>query len=341
MWHHGASAKSDPFQALVSSIGNDVPTDIWAGFAYASLRGAVRLRDAIVANPHLKGCRKHVCIGLHHGITEPAALTLLRDMENTKLDLFVPGKSLTASSLVSKPLYHPKFCFVKCLSKTDYWMIGSANLTAAAISPAGTNVEICSIDAKSGPAKARYRLSFAEMMNALKPHLRSADPSIISRYAKIRSAFLLQNRIILDQIEEPAGISLSKEFFVEVGAGSGMDRHQVEFNRELAGFFTKPQKKRVDFTLARGNHVWTNRPLTPKKTSFGVDIFRLGMPTIKSGGEAIAHRAIKFSRTPDPQRFVFDVDDIGGSKYNQWFSDCNKHGHVGQTAGGRVYGYVF
>src|SRR5690606_9273371 len=159
--------------------------------------------------------------------------------------LYVPGQSLSEKSLVSKPIFHPKYCFVRCSSEYDFWMIGSANLTAAAISPNGTNIEVCSIEARTGPDQLRYRKSHRKMIGALNPHLRLADGALISRYANIRSTFLKKNRIILDQVEESAGISKSREFFIEVGAGCGMDRHQVEFNRELASFFMPPTTQRV------------------------------------------------------------------------------------------------
>lgn len=340
MWKHGPSGNTDPFQELISLTGAGAVSSLTAGFAYASLQGAIQLRDALNSVAKTKTCKKSFYIGLHHGITEPGAIRILRELENSTVYLFCPTDSVTEKSLISKPLYHPKYCYFRG-SGADYCIIGSANLTSSAVGVGGHNIELCVIEAKKGAERSSYRSMLNQWDIELQKHLKIADNGTIEKYAKARLSFLEKNKIIFDYIEPPIDIALASDLFIQVGAGSGIDRHQVEFNLSLAKFFGTPSKSRVDFTLSRGTSLWFNRPLTPKKTTFGVDIYRLGMPTVKSNGEEIAHRAIRFKRTSQSSRFEFEIDDVGGQRYKKWLRDCNKNGHLGQTSGGRIFGYVF
>src|SRR5690606_12259519 len=100
----------------------------------------------------------------------------------------------------------------------------------------------------------------------------------IARYSSVRLGALIKNPDLLRIAEPEASISAARTFWIEVGKASGMDRHQVEFSASLAPFFGEPVTKRVDLTLRSKTNTWNNRPLSYKKTTFNVEIWRLGMP---------------------------------------------------------------
>ena len=60
---------------------------------------------------------------------------------------------------------------------------------------------------------------------------------------------------------------------------SGGSRNPVEFNRELAAFFGEPVSEQRQIHIEVGSEAWDDRPLSPKTTTFGADIWRLGLPT--------------------------------------------------------------
>ena len=65
------------------------------------------------------------------------------------------------------------------------------------------------------------------------------------------------------------------------------------------------------------------------------------MPTQNSGGEPIAERAIRFSRTDDPNAFEFEITDRQSRTFTGWENAANTHGHLGATHGQRSQRYGF
>jgi hypothetical protein len=86
-------------------------------------------------------------IGVHHGITEPAALRSILSVPNSIGRLFTVGGSLSQRELRARPTFHAKIVAIeeKAGSNTNLTEIvtSSANLTSAALGNggAGTNYE--------------------------------------------------------------------------------------------------------------------------------------------------------------------------------------------------------
>jgi hypothetical protein len=171
----------------------------------------------------------------------------------------------------------------------------------------------------------------------------SVDARVVARYAAIRLQLMERNPILRTAAGPPSNTSQSSHFFIEVGAASGPPgrRHQVEFPESIVGFFGRAMRRRRDLTLRCNGSVWRDRPLSYKVTTFGVRIWRLGMPTQTNGGEPIAHRAIRFTRTVDPRLFEFEVADLGSRRVIEWERAANQNGHLGTTQGQhpRLYGF--
>src|SRR5262249_36533064 len=110
---------------------------------------------------------------------------------------------------------------------------------------------------------------------------RRLDRRLISAYGELRRRLLGENPVLRFVTEVPPSIATASFFFSEVGAASGPpeERHQIEFPAALARFFGEVQRHRRDLTLRRDGVMWRGRPLSYKRTTFGVEIWRLGMPT--------------------------------------------------------------
>jgi len=151
------------------------------------------------------------------------------------------------------------------------------------------------------------------------------------------------NPDVLASFEPPEDIGSAQELWIEVGKGSGIQRHQVEFNEYLASFFGPVTRGKTILTLRKDGREWDDRPLTHKTTSFGVRIWRLGMPTISKGGVKVKNRVVKFSRKPKPRTFEIEVTDPDSATADRWERRSNRHGHVGRTRGAhpRRWGIVW
>ena len=317
------------------------PKLLLAGFAYVTTKGVNTLIHSLDSSAW-KNMEKRFLIGVHQGITEPQALRMLRSQPKSSLRAYVPGQKLTQAALFSTPLYHPKtMLFRKGKGpKRELFVVSSANLTGSAIGPNSRNYEcgqVTSLEAHNSIGQ-----EFSSWWTGIWNNSRGVDTKFIKSYSSIRIRSFKKNPDLLRLVEPADDIQSATSFWIEVGKASGIERHQVEFPTSLASFFGKPQKKRIDLTLMRKNKMWSGRPLTHKRTTYGVDIWRLGMPTIKKGGEPIQDRVILFKRTPDVDRFEFEIADQGSSQSEKWLQESSAFGHLGRTGGShsRQYGYV-
>ena len=339
LWTHGGTKSDNPFLKIGEYLKADEIVSITGGFAYATLSGVSRLIDALDSQG-MKSIPKDVVVGIHQGITEPRAIRVLSDLPNTQVRVFANSKKPTMKTLFENPIYHPKFVSAIDKKGRAVWIVGSANLTNAALGANGSNFELAVISSISKRENDRISLDIASWRKLQEGNLRKPNDTFLDAYSEARISALKANPSLVPLAEWSGDIAQAKWLFLEVGAGSGMDRHQVEFTEGLAQFFGKPKTSRIDLRLGEGNALWSGRPLTPKVTTFGVTIYRLGMPTVKSGGEPIAHRVIRFERTDEVDRFRFNVTDSNSASHSDWMSDASLYGHLGLTSGGRQFGYA-
>lgn len=341
-----ASTQHDCYGRLTETL-SQVPRSsvLRGGFAFVSWGGAQTLIDRLHATPGWVKREKHFLVGLFQGITEPAALDLLRTVPNTTLKVFLPRKRLDEQSLFTKPMFHPKVLAItsRAGKKLSFIQVSSANLTVSAIGILPQNHELgVSLSDVSGNIDSDD--AFMSWWTGLWNSGRIASPKLIADYASIRRKFVKKNPIVLSNLDPPTEIATAETFFIEVGAGSGPpgQRHQVEFTESLAQFFGTVVRGRRDVTLRRSGQEWTGRPLSYKRTTYGVEIWRLGMPTQASGGVPVAERAIMFRRTAVPNVFDFEVSKVSASAYSEWVRDANRYGHLGATHGlrQRQFGFV-
>ena len=93
-----ASQAHHSFSDFAQALGTaDVTTTtVKGGFAYATIGGVGAFLEAVGGSPGWDDVTKQFLIGIHHAITEPAALQSLRALDNSAVKVFVPTRSLTA-----------------------------------------------------------------------------------------------------------------------------------------------------------------------------------------------------------------------------------------------------
>jgi hypothetical protein len=220
---------------------------------------------------------------------------------------------------------------------------GSANLTGAAIGSKARNFE-------AGLAwKGDVELGVAQQFTAWWEDAWSggikATQAIIEKYVKERDKFLIKNPGVLLETSPhlPAELQDATILWVEAGDMSGGSRNQVEFNADLAAFFGPVSADQRLLTITSAKNRWSDRPLSPKQTTFGGNIWRLSLPTVAMGGFVYPGRTIWFKKeeTPNGTQYRLDVADIESAKAKAWREDTHRTGVVGRTGGGggRSYGF--
>lgn len=314
------------------------------GFAYASESGLEVLLGALEGIESWATTSKRWILGLHQGITEPAAIQRIGSLENSQVRLFIPGERLTLESLLIGPRFHAK---TVCIDRSPNHILtclltGSANLTAAALADAARNYE-AGIALYSGLIPRNLGVAFNHWWEDAWNASTEVSEAIISQYIKLRDEFLRRNLDALTGFDPPSlrKVKIASALWIEAGAMSGGSRNQVEFNRGLTAFFGPIKLSSRTLRITAQRHVWDDRPLTPKTTTFGVEIWRLSLPTYNQGGFAYPGKVIQFRRQQDSQGLLFELDvaDIDSLQYRRWRENAHRHGYLGITSGNRSYGF--
>ena len=171
--------------------------------------------------------------------------------------------------------------------------------------------------------------------------------SILEEYSRIRGQFRRANPELLQLVEPPTvpEVGRATEMWIEAGAMSGGARNQIEFNEEVAAFFGSPSASKRVVEIEYGHLVDSMRPLTPKVTTYGVRIWRLGLPTTVDYAGKIVHLKRLPGITGHPRRFRLEIAEKGVRLARKWYDATNDSGYVGWTrrAGGknaRQYGLL-
>src|SRR5262249_31588011 len=146
-------------------------------------------------------------VGVHHGITEPAALRTLIDLPNSTSRLFTVKGSLSASELRARPMFHAKIVAVEAQSGRRGQLAGivtsSANLTSAALGQtnSGVNYEAgAAISISDAVTKAKW----SAWWQAAWHQGISLSSQSVDRYERLRDRFVKEHDIALDLVDPPS-----------------------------------------------------------------------------------------------------------------------------------------
>ena len=311
------------------------PRRLRAGFAFATVAGVQAFLREVSSEPEWTAIEKRFLVGIAQGITEPRALEVIRSIPNAETRIFLARKRLDSRAPFDQVRFHAKVACLDPHPGADAWIsVSSANLTSSAMGSDPKNYEFgvsCRLNSLA-ENKGFYSL-FDPWWKSAWNSSTVVSNDILARYSDIRDRLVQANPVILASVDPPENIATATDLWIEVGKGSGIQRHQVEFNEYLASFFGPVNEGKTILTLRRAGKEWDDRPLTHKKTTYDVDIWRLGMPTISKGGVEVKNRIVKFSRRPQNLTFEIEVCDRDSALARQWERRSNRHGHVAQTRG--------
>lgn len=316
------------------------------GFAYVSYSGLDSLLSELSDVPNWRDSRKEWIVGLHHGITEPNALERICALSNCSVSVFAGANRLSMTSLAIGQLFHAKLVWLTSASivrrRPICLLASSANMTGAALGSEARNYE-AGVALFGATVPSTQVVALEEWWNEAKSAALKATDAVLDQYARLRSMFLQRNPDSLAGVDPPslAQLRSSKTLWIEAGAMSGGSRNQVEFSRDLAAFFGRvTHGTRLLRIKAKGKE-WDDRPLAHKVTTFGVDIWRLSLPTVSGGGFEYPGTVIRIDRTMDRDGEYFEVSvaepsDRGAAR---WHATAHRHGYVGVTSGHRSFGF--
>lgn len=333
----------DGGELKINGVQADAKDDVSIICPYVSHAGLESLSAALPGQLIERANCKWI-VGIDSGLTEPSALCSIMQKYTNRSFLFLPSKRIVASSLESRPRLHAKVVAVTRAGsgQVSHLVVGSANITRAAIGPLASNYEAVATIADASRVISRDFFAWQKSVLSQCVPLTNAR---IRQYAKVRDGFLRQNRAIYSLLDPPApkNIRDARCLWMECGQMSGPPghRHQIEFSSELAAYFGAHDRDTTVRIKLQGG-VWQLRPLSYRNEHHYVPIWRLGLLTRRMGGPVYQGRVIHFERDLNDERsFVIDVQDYGHSSVEQWMVASNSRGVVGHTrsgADGRCYG---
>jgi HKD family nuclease len=317
--HGRPGAGVDLKRHLVDALSgpSQSPLRLRAGFAYVTRTGIKEVFDDLAALPRWRDTKKRWLVGIHHAISEPVAISALVNLPNSEVRLALCNLSMQ-SAILGRQMFHAKVLGIDVGKKhvLSTLIAGSANLTGAAIGPRARNFEIgfaCKAD-----VDAKVAAQFGHWWDDAWEEGVSATSLIIDEYVRNRDLFLRANPDVLVETSMPSAsaVSAANMLWIEAGSMSGGSRNQVEFSADLAAFFGPVVEQRRLLTIVVGSNSWSDRPLTPKRTTFDVGIWRLSLPTAARSGFEYPGRTICFSKeeTASGTEYRLDVADDESAK---------------------------
>ena len=87
--------------------------------------------------------------------------------------------------------------------------------------------------------------------------------------------------------------------------------------------------------------MFTNRPLSYKVTTFGVEIWRFSLPTEHQAGVTYPGKVIRFRKVTQNSelQYVLEVAEVVSTDEQAWRNAANRQGYIGETNGDRAFGF--
>lgn len=327
--------------ALMSFLSSNACREAQCAFAYVSVAGLADSVHSIFAK-ECQSLRKRWVVGIHNGITEPAALESLVDHPNSQVRVYSPTGKINRAALYGDEKLHSKAFFLNG-DAASLLIVGSANLTRSAIGIHASNYEAgAAILTGDDALRNRFNRWFTCIWKESLP----VSVRIVDRYSQLRERFLKEHKVILPRLDEVPDNAMGtrQHFWIEAGAMSGGDRNQIEFGPSLAAFFGNLVRGTVRVRVQWQGVTRDDRPLSYKITQWNTEIWRLSLTTSRQGGPAYPNQIIHFTRAQDEngELYTLDVAPSNSAKARSWRRQANRLGTLAMTGLGvgtvREYG---
>lgn len=318
-------------QAVEQFIAHPGCNTAHCAFAYVSLAGLSESIGPVLQIEEHNHIAKQWIVGIHNGITEPAAIEALTHHNNSDVRIYSPTRRINRAALFGCEKMHAKSI---CLTgdKRHLFAIGSANLTRAAVGIHCTNYEAGIL---LNTPDQRLHASFINWFTSLWNESIPASGNAIDKYSRLRDTFLRDNKVILPRLDEaPHDEMVARQhLWIEAGAMSGGDRNQIEFGPALAVFFGDLVRGQRNLTLRWHDITRTDRPLSYKVTKWNTEIWRLSMITSNQGGPSYPDQIVHFSKSrgADGDMFLIEVASPPSHQARRWRMLANRTGTLAMT----------
>lgn len=135
-------------------------------------------------------------------------------------------------------------------------------------------------------------------------------------------------------------IGSADHLWIETREMTGGARNQVEFSENLSPFFSYSGSLPDEIEIEFKGSLYTDRPVSSRTTDppYDVPMCLVYLPT----GFDYAHKLIHFKKIQTEYfapRMELKVASPGDGIINDWRESSRKGGVIGETNGGREYGY--
>ena len=187
-------------------------------------------------------------IGIHNGISEPGALSILLSWRNSRVRIFTADGHVNRRSMLLSPRMHAKIIALdpKVGSGLFAEVAGSGNLTSAAIGSLPSNFEAGIVLTSEETDLRQDRETFDRWWRQVWRQSINVTTSLIDSYARERGRFLREMRRVIDVVEldqpDTTQIAAARFLWIEAGDMSGGNepafRYQMEISESLAQFIS-------------------------------------------------------------------------------------------------------
>lgn len=331
------------FEALSIPLAAGPWEIIRIAVAYATVAGARKLLDKIPAD-----CRTEWVIGLDDALTQPDAVDLIRNQ---------PGATVLIVKPSPRRRFHPKAYVFQARRRRDatYVLLGSANLTAAALSDNAETAILTTVRTPEG--KLQVEAMWASLRTQGVPPTDEDLLEYRTRYSRARQlrrrldAFLSppmeRDRPILASDAADLDPAHATVCWIECGNITGFGR-QLELTRELALYFgvgppggpahalryVLSDGSATDLTIAyRGNQMWR------LQLTNAVPEVRMGLrPALPNGGYGRSPYVAVFERSEHPGTLRLWFVGVATDAAHDLESRSGEHGTSRRTSA-RAYGW--
>jgi hypothetical protein len=135
-------------------------------------------------------------------------------------------------------------------------------------------------------------------------------------------------------------IGNADNLWIETREMTGGARNQVEFSENLSPFFSYSGSLPEEIEIRFEGNLYTERPVSSRTTDppYDVPICLVYLPT----GFDYSHKFIHFEKIPTDYfapRIELKMASSGDDIIDRWRDSSRKSGVIGETNGGREYGY--
>jgi hypothetical protein len=162
-----------------------------AGFAYITRSGLTEVLPHAAMHDGFHKARKQWLVGIHHAISEPAAVEELVNLGRSEVRLAV-GDDTIVNAIRGRSIFHAKTIMVHSGRKQrDVSLVaGSANLTRGALGRHARNYELCVFMPQ---LEVTQVVALNSWWKAAWSAALAATPSNLDSYARAREKFVRKN----------------------------------------------------------------------------------------------------------------------------------------------------